>query len=717
MKSGINFPRLAFLILIILTPTLGLFSQSIYEPLRLEEVESSLEDFGHMWTFDAVPAERFEKLLDFKPGPDWLEDVQKSALQFGGGCSGSFVSGSGLIMTNHHCARGYILRTLENGADILKNGFYASTTEEELNIQGLFVDQLIIIENVTAQIQNAMSIGDSDEEKTGIRDSLMLKLKTQKEEETGLKCRVIKLYQGGKYSLYSWKRYSDIRLVMVPTFQLASTGWDWDNYTYPRYELDMAFLRAYDENGDPIKTDNFFKWNSEGAKAGEAIFVVGRPGSTARMVSLKELEYLRDVSLPILLDLYNGMFQARFNFFEMHPERESELFSSVLGVSNGRKRYAGRLLAVKDPYLLTKKRDFEEKLRSRMNEEPELKEKFGMLWDEIEVIIDRLGPLTRQYYSVALLRNNMPSIFRTGTNLAKYAGEMKKTEAERSKLYKKDTLSYTREKIFVEAGDKDLDSLWAIFMEDFWSKFQQNETSQYLKIFNRKGQIDAYNHLKSISFLDDKKEVKKLSKAKPDKILYSPDPVLQAAIEMAEMTSSLREKRKPILNSLSILNQKLGELIFQIYGNEIPPDGSSTLRISEGRIKGYEYNGTLAPPKTTFFGLYNRYYGFGQKNYPWGLDDSWKEPTVGFDLSIPINFVATTDIVGGNSGSAVINKNAELIGLAFDGNMESIAGYYSYLPAKNRTVAVDSRGMIEAFRAVYKYPKLVRELEIGKLGD
>ncbi len=697
----------------ILSP--GSFAQTIYEPLRLDEVEFSKEDLGHMWTFDAIPVDRFKRNLEFEPDQEWIKDVQMSAIQFGGGCSGSFVSGSGLIMTNHHCARGYILRTLENGADILKNGYYAQGLENELKIEGLYVDQLIEIQDVTQEISSAMEAGKTEEEKGKIRDSLMADLSSKKAEATGLESKVVKLYQGGKYSLYSWMRYNDIRLVMAPTFQLASTGWDWDNYTYPRYELDMAFLRAYDSVGNPIESKNFFKWSAEGAAEDEPVFVVGRPGSTARLVSNAEVSYLRETALPILLDYYNGLFEARFDFFLMHPERESELFSTVLSVSNGRKRYAGRYLAVKDPLLLEKKKKFETDLQKRVSEDPVLQQEYGDTWENIEKTLNELAPITKEYYSVALVSNYSPSMFKTAKNLAEYAREMEKEEKDREKPYKKENLEVTRSEIFVEPEERDLDSLWATFIKGYWSKIKMEDQPSYKQIFAESGAEDPYTFLKRISVLDDRKAVEKLIKGGSKKINALDDPILKAAMEMNEIRSRLNPERRAIQNRLSLQNQRLGELIFKIYGNSISPDGTGTLRISEGRVKGYEYNGTLAPSKTTFYGLYDRYYGFGQKNYPWGLDEVWKEPTPGFDLSTPINFSSTTDIVGGNSGSAIINKNAEVVGLAFDGNLEGISGYYMYLPAKNRTVGVDSKGMLESFRTVYKYPKLVMELEKGSL--
>ncbi len=692
-------------------------AQTIYEPLRLEDLDWESQDFGHMWTFDAVPFEDFRKDLNFSPDQDWLDDVRKSALQFGRGCSGSFVSASGLIMTNHHCCRGYLLQSFENGGEILEKGYYAESAEKEVVMKGLYVDQLIDIRDVTDRIVSGMESVEQAEEKTRVRDSLSALIQQECQSGTGLVCKVVKLYQGGKYSLYTYKRYSDVRLVMAPSFQLASTGWDWDNYTYPRYELDMAFFRAYDSLGNPVKSENFYQWNSDGAEVDEPVFVVGRPGSTARLISYREMTSLRDVSLPILLDYYNARFKMHFNYFEMHPEKASELFSTVLGVSNGRKRYAGRYLGVKDKMVQAKKKKFEESLKSNLADQPELGEKYMGIWESIEEILDELDPLTREYYSMSLPRSWFPSVFKTAENLVEYGEEMQKDPGERSKFYKKENLASTKEGIFEQVEDREMDSLKAIFLKDFWETFDYEGKPEILDLFELAEEKDPHGFLQGLTILDDEISVNKMVKGKPEKILISEDKIIMGVLEIRERLRSIEKQREQLRTRLSIENQKLGELVFAIYGNDLPPDGTGTLRISEGRVRGYEYNGTLAPPKTTYYGLYDRYNSFGKKPYPWGLDEVWKEPQPGFDLSTPINFVSTTDIVGGNSGSAIINRNAEVIGLAFDGNMEGITGYYMYLPDKNRTVGVDSKGMIEALRSVYKYERITKELETGSLKE
>lgn len=542
--------------------------KTIYKALDLNKVEFSFDDFGSMWTFDAVPVQKYESRYGFKPDKEWLNDVQKSALQFGGGCSGSFVSANGLIMTNHHCVRGELKKIEKEGENLMTDGYYAKSLSDERQIPGMYVDQLISITDVTDEILKVIAKAKTDKQKVEAKNEKINKIITKYEKKTGLTCKVVTLYNGGKYSLYAYKRYNDIRLVMAPDVQIAAAGWDWDNFTYPRYELDFAFCRAYGKDGKPVKVENYFTWSKKGAAENEAIFIIGRPGNTDRLLSMKELEYYRDVRYPKILNMLNDRYNKYFKIYEK-TQTEKDLVT-LFSVSNGRKAYAGRLIGLNDPYIMTKKQDFENKLKAKVKSDEKLNKEYGHIWDDISLIIDKI-----------------------------------KTNPQ----------------------DKDLK------------------------------------------------------------------------------------------NSLEVLNQKLGRLIYEAYQNQIPPDATSTLRISDGVIKPYEYNGTIAPGKTTYFGLWDRYFSFGQKTYPWGLHDRWKKVPEGLDLSIPIGFASTNDMVGGNSGSAVINKNREVVGLIHDGNLESLAGTFIFLPENNRAVATDSWGLMEALKLVYKTDRLIIELETGKLGN
>jgi hypothetical protein len=698
-------------LIILLLISIPLFAQpGLYKPIKIDTVQYSLNDFGKMWTFDDVPVQNFEKEYGFKPSVEWLENVQKSALQFGGGCSAAFVSADGLIMTNHHCGRGQLTSLQDKGENWLRDGFYAESIEDERVVPNLYVDQLIRMEDVTDVIKSEMTKGDTDEDKIAIRDSVKAKLITKSEAESGLLCKVVTLYNGGKYSLYYYKRYSDIRLVMAPDFQIAATGWDWDNFTYPRYELDFMFYRAYDEDGKPVNSENHFTWSKQGATEDEPIFVVGRPGHTDRLLSVANLEYLRDVVYTNRLLMFEELYQVYFELFNKYPERESELLNMVMGYGNGRKSYAGRLYGLSKHELMAKKKSFEKELQKRVSEIPELNEKYGSLWTEIEKVIAKLRKSSSKYYGYATPRRGASQYFIIGNKLIKYANEMEKDEDKRSPLYQKDNLDETIHNIYPDSLDIEFANLLLRAHANSASSILGKEDSLLQNIYGGSVGDEAVKFALSHSQITSKEEIDRIINLSPDEILKLDDSFVQYLIASKNIFKKLQKERMQLENKLTILNVELGEAIFDTFGDKISPDATLTLRISDGVIKGYEYNGTIAPGKTTYYGLWDRYISFGKKTYPWGLHPRWQTPPAELDLATPIGFACTNDIVGGNSGSSIINSKMEVIGLAHDGNLESLAGHFIYDGTNNRTVATDSWGLIEALKYVYKTDRLVQEL-------
>lgn len=689
--------------------------QSIYEPLDLDKVEYSFEDFGKMWTFDNVPLQKYKEKLGFKPSEKWLDHVQKSALQFGGGCSGSFVSEDGLIMTNHHCIRGRLSRVQKEGEDIFKNGYYAKTLEDERKFPDLYVDQLMRIEDVTQDIHTAMKKGETDEDKSQIKKDKIKKLEKQYEEETGLTCKVVTLYNGGKYSMYIYKRYDDIRLVFAPDVQIAATGWDWDNFTYPRYELDFAFVRAYDDNGDPVKIENHFTWTDKEAKEGEASFIIGRPGNTDRLLSMRQLEYFRDTRHPTILNQFNEVYKAYFEYFQENPGRRAELLSKLLSVANGRKAYAGMLMGLKNEYLMKKKWDFEKSLETKVKSNEALNEEYGNIWEQVDKTIDKTeenGKKILPFFIAGIYQSQYHGI---AERLVRYAIEMEKPEEERSKAYKESKLEETKNRIYQEIEDPGLQKLLVQAHERFLRKEMGDNCKFLSSMYNNTQGEQATEYLLNNTRIEDKEFVNELVDKGPEAIKDADDPLIQYFVKTMTMMEETEDERNKLDSRMEVLNQRLGRLIFEAYGDKIPPDATSTLRISHGKLKGYKYNGTLAPAKTTFYGLWDRYYSFGADPYPWGLHDRWKEVPEGLDLKTSIGFATTNDIVGGNSGSAIVNKDAEVIGLVHDGNIESLAGDYAFLPENNRAVASDAIGMMEALKHVYKAERLIYELKHSKM--
>ena len=443
---------------------LGFFSiltaqNTIYEPLVLEEVTYAPEDFGKMWTFDAVPTQRFEELYEFKVTPEWLDDVRLSALEFSTGCSASFVSKDGLIMTNHHCVRGLLPRIQQEGENLQKDGFYAVDMKGERPFPNIYVDQLLSIKNVTEEVQAAMAQGKDDTEQVKLREEKIQELTASCENDTGNKCRVVTLYNGGKYVLHTYKRYEDIRLVMVPDVQIAATGWDWDNFTYPRYELDFAFLRAYDENGQPVSSPHYFKWSQKGASEGEPVFIVGRPGNTDRLLSNAQIAYHRDQRNPAILNLFNELYQAQFAHFQANPDKQAEMLSQLLSIANGRKVYAGYQLALNNEYLMAKKRDFEEELMNRMGQNKGLFTEYRDMWGKIDEAVNVLNANFTTYFTHQISSFSSPAHLQLAKKLVDYAEQMSLPEAERAEGYKGEKLAETKKGLALEAQDMELEKL------------------------------------------------------------------------------------------------------------------------------------------------------------------------------------------------------------------------------------------------------------------
>ncbi len=701
-------------LIFIFTSTFSTAQTNFYEPLKLDTVNWSYDDFGKMWTFDNVPVEMFEKKYGFKPTEEWLDDVQKSALQFGGGCSAAFVSEDGLIMTNHHCGRGQLYTVQKEGENILRDGFYAPTLEEERKIKNLFVDQLILIEDITEIIKTYTQNANSEDKQVKLRNEIKDSLVTKYNEETGLNCRIVTLYHGGKYSLYGYKRFNDIRLVMAPDFQIAATGWDWDNFTYPRYELDFMFYRAYDEEGKPVKTENHFSWSKKGAEENQPIFVVGRPGSTDRLYSVEQLKYLKDFVYPTALIGFNEIYEAYFNYYQNHLENEN-LLNDVMGWGNARKSYAGRLAGLNNEFIMKKKKNFQEDLISKTIADPNLSIKYGHVWKSIDTVITNLSKYSVQNNVARFNRFLRPKYYDLANKLIKLAREKEKPNEERAEEYKDEKLDSTITEMFPKEFDEELEDNILLASVNFLNAVLEKDDPILVNILQNKNGTEAVDYFKSKSKIISKEGFINLALQEPEDILNSSDPFIKYMLYIENLSNELNPKVKELTNKLSVLNELLGELVYHVYGDNIPPDATSTLRISDGVIKGYEYNGTIAPGKTTYYGLWDRYESFNKKTYPWGLHERWQKVPEELDLATDIGFASTNDIVGGNSGSSAININKEVVGLVHDGNIESLAGHTIFLEENNRTVATDSDGIIEALKYIYEADKLVEELLMGKL--
>ncbi|GIK61519.1 MAG: dipeptidyl-peptidase [Ignavibacteriaceae bacterium] len=688
--------------------------QSYYYGIDFDTVKAQKFDMGKMWTFENPPLDYFEETYGFRPSEEWLNKVQKSALKFGSGCSASFISEDGLIMTNHHCIRGILRDLSTDNLDLLKYKFYAENQKDELKIPGLFVRQLMMIEDVTEEIKRAMNKVNSDSEKVAIKNQKIEEIKTKYFNlNPELSYEVISLYYGGKYSLYGYKKYTDIRLVFVPELIVSKLGGDYDNFTYPRYGLDCAFLRAY-ENNKPIKTEYYFNFNTEPVYEDQSVFVVGNPGSTNRLYTIAQLEFLRDYRFGLQTPMWKELYKIYYDLVMQSNAEDMKLVATLFNVGNGLKVYESTYLALQDPFFMARKKDFENKFKNAVHSDPELNKKYGRIWEQIAENRKAASKIANEKFALSISSTYSPKYFFIAKDLLKLAEQLKLPDEKREEAYKSGKIDSLIDFIFPSSFDKKVeDKKLLVNLSVVKNNLPpENEIAQILLLSN-----DVKTSAEMIlakSKITTKENVIALAKSSPESILNSNDPFIRFIAATRDRINELQSIDKRLDDSDVINNQLLGEALYEVYGDTIPPDATGTLRISDGIIKGYEYNGTIAPIKTTFYGSLDKYYSFNKK-FPFNLPDYWENLPEEFDLSTTLDFISTCDIIGGNSGSPVINKDAEVVGLAFDGNMESHAGRYIYTTEKNRTVSLSAEGMIEAIRDLYKAEKLSSEILNGKI--
>jgi len=657
-------------------------------------------DVGKMWTFEHAPVDYFGETYNFKPTKEWLDNVRMSALRFGNGCSASFISEDGLVMTNHHCGRGYVTQITKQGEKLSETGFFAGTLADERPVPGLFVDQLIKVVDVTKDVQSAMESGKTDADKQKAKNDKIKEIETKYSSEFSLKCNVITFYNGGMYMLYCYKRYTNVKLVFAPENYIAQFGGDPDNFTYPRYDYDCMFFRIYDTDGKPMKSSNFFRWSADGANVGEPLFVIGNPGSTERLKTFAQLEFARDYAVPSRLDQLDFMVNYLNKYIADNPDKKQTYQDALFGNQNSQKVFIGQVKALNDAVMMARKKDFEDHIKSKVNADANLKSKYGKTWDEITAALNDYRKIYDELAGFELMRG-VSRYFTAARLLTRNASEGKQTPDSLVKnIYNKFDADYNNGILKREC-------------EIILSKLGRNNAA-VKKVFDGKTAAEMQAYILEKSKLTSLDAALELSQKGPQGILTSDDPLIMFLKESKSRYDELTAKQKDIQARIDVNSALLGRVLFEIYGTTIPPDATLTLRISDGVIQSYPYNGTIAQPFTTFYGIYDRYYSHGKK-YPWMLPERWQNPPLEFRLETPYNFISTNDIIGGNSGSAVINKNAEVVGLVFDGNIESLPGRYIYTTEANRTVAVDSRGLLEAIKNLYKAKRLSDEITNGKM--
>ena len=659
-----------------------------------------------MWTFDNPPTQLLRQKYNFTPTPQWLDHIRLSCVRLNDGGSGSFVSPHGLLLTNHHVARIQLQKNSTKEHDYLKNGFYASTPNEEMKSPDLEVNVLVSMENVTSQVSSAVQTAKSPEEQFALRRAVIAKIERDSQQKTGLRSDVVTLYQGGEYWLYRYKKYTDVRLVFAPEQQIAFFGGDPDNFTYPRYDLDMALFRVY-ENGKPLDTKDYLKWNPKGALDQDLVFVAGHPGSTSRLETVAQLETERDVEDPMNLKVLKDRIAALKRYSAQGAEQAREAESQIFYLENSLKAIDGRYQGLLDSKVMAKKQRDERDLRSKVMANPEWKAAYGGAWDAIADVERKAASRIQETYL-----HRLNSEFATiAMNIVEYVAEIRKPDGERLPGFHDAQLDSLKFRMFSPAPIyRGLEIARIVAsLEQLQAEMGPNDPFLRLVLKGRTPE-QAASELVNGTKLADPAARKMLVEAGEPALRASTDPMIVLARELDPMRRELIRWTQDNIESIEQrAGEQLGAARFAVYGKTAYPDATFTLRLSYGQVKGYPMNGTQAPSKTTFYGLYDRAASFNFDG-PFALPPRYREGRAKLDLGSPLDFVTTNDVTGGNSGSPVINREGEIVGLIFDGNIESLVGDLVYQEETNRSVAVATAAMTEALRQLYNAPTLVKEL-------
>ena len=677
-----------------------------------DSVRAGRFDYGKMWTFEYPPSEYFTETYGFAADEDWFERARLSVLRIPG-CSASFVSPHGLVVTNHHCVRGAVSGASRPGEDLLDNGFYAASLAEERPLERYYADQLIAIADVTDEVVAATAGATSDADRETARAAAFERIRERGREKhlsqgDSVWVQVVSLYNGGRHSAYVFRRFTDVRLVQAVELELGFFGGDPDNFTYPRYALDYAFLRIYRDD-QPYRPRHHFGWSEEGVEEGDVVFVIGNPGQTNRLSTIAQLEFQRDIQVPALIGFLESRLEALEAFRADHPDQAAalDIRNRMFSLSNSLKASTGRLDALVDPTILARKLDAERQLREAIRADRALEEQFGGVFERLaELQVEKAEHAAAYAAFLAQTNRTYASATIQRALLADAYLEARATGAP------PDTLAVLRHEV-LSVADQPVGlerRLLAARFRDFERYFGPNHEITTAALQGRPPE-EAAAHLLASSTLADS-----VGTARSLDVGLSPaeDPALRLVAAMLPVTRSYRADFGRLQTEESELAAELGRARFEVYGRSVPPDGTFSPRITDGVVRGYAYNGTLAPPYTTFFGLYDRHAGH-QGAIDWALPERWRTPPAGLDLATPLNFVSTADTYGGNSGSPAVTADQALVGLNFDRNIQGLSRDFIYLPQRGRNVMVDVRAIRETLDKVYDADRIVGELLTGEL--
>ncbi len=659
-----------------------------------------------MWTFDNPPIKQLQEKYHFTPTQEWLDHVRLSCVRFNDGGSGSFVSAHGLVLTNDHIARGQLQKNSTAEHDYIKNGFYAATLDQEMKSPDLEVNVLVSLENVTERVRSAVKNAKADQDEFAARKAVLADIERESTAKTGLRSDIVTLYQGGEYWVYRYKKYTDVRIVFAPEEQIAFFGGDPDNFTYPRYDLDFALFRIY-ENGRPLENKDYLKWNTKGASENELVFVTGHPGSTQRLDTLAQLEFERDYFETNFIKLLKHRIDAMKAYAALGQEQARQVGTRIFNLENSLKAFQGRYKGLLDKNVMAKKKRDEEEFKSKVMSTTEGKQAYGGAWDAIAEAMRKDSIRIKK----SLFQSTDSQLSFIGASIVDYVAEIKKPDAERLAGYHEAQLESFRFSLFSPAPIYPAFEIARMTGSLEQALQELGPEDPFVKIvLNGRSPKDAATEIVNGTKLTDPEVRKKLVQGGEPAVAASTDPmiVLQRNLD-AIRRENIKWSEENVDSVLQQAGEKLGKARFAAYGKNTYPDATFTLRLSYGQVKGYPMNGTKAPYKTTLYGLYDRAQSFDFKG-PFALPSRYVAGRDKLDLSTPVDFVSTNDITGGNSGSPVINRNAEIVGLIFDGNIESLVGDFVYSDETNRAVSVHTGAITETLRKLYNAQRLADEL-------
>ena len=661
-----------------------------------------------MWLYNAFPGARVKAKYGFAPSQSWLDHIRLSSIRFNNG-TGSFVSPDGLAFTNHHIASECIHNISTGGKDYMKSGFYARTRAEEPKCPDLELDIVQKIEDVTAKVNAAVKPGMSVADAGQARRAAMSAIEKDCATSTGLRCDVVTLYSGGMYHLYTYKKYTDVRLVFAPEFDMAFFGGDPDNFTYPRYDLDISFFHVY-ENNQPVHTNNYLRWSDTGVKEGDLIFVSGNPGSTDRLETMAQLEFLRDVEDPFWLNAYKDCIAQLLQFSSKSSENERTAQEDLFFMQNSYKAFSGEEEGLKTPGLMDKKKLEESKLRDFLEGDPQRKAEFGDPWAEIEKSVNVQKEIFTRYALMENPRRLRSQLGVYARQLVRLADEKPKPNGERLREYRESALATLQQGLFSTAPiyKSEQTVLFTYYLQSMQRELENDPVVK--KVLNGRSPEQAAHEMIAGTKLDDPAVRHNLYDGGKAAIQSSTDPLI---IFMREIDPEARAVRKQYDDLVDAVRTRGGTALakarFAMSGLDAYPDATFTLRLSYGAVKSYMENGKHIPYFTTMGGAFQHATEHGGKP-PYQLPESWMKNKSKLKLDTPLNFVSTADIIGGNSGSATINSAGEVVGIIFDGNIQSLPWDFIYSDTEGRAVSVDVRGIIQALRSIYGAAALADEL-------